>query len=65
LNQIIELIVSPDGTSKIETKGFTGAGCQEASKFLESALGLRQAEKLTAEFYSQAVSQQQVQGGDA
>ncbi len=55
----IELIVSPDGSSRVETKGFTGTECQQASRFLEQALGLQQEERLTAEFYRQDVGQQQ------
>ena len=39
--QTIEVIVSPTGESRIETKGFAGAACQEASRFLESALGAK------------------------
>jgi hypothetical protein len=51
LNQIIELIVSPQGETMIETKGFAGSSCQEASRFLEQALGNRGCEQLTAEYY--------------
>jgi hypothetical protein len=43
--------VSPQGETKVETKGFTGNGCREASRALEAALGLRTSETLTAEFY--------------
>ena len=60
--KIIEVIVSPQGETKIETKGFAGTECQQASAFLEQALGQRQAEKLTAEFHawqSTAVSNRQ------
>lgn len=45
------MIISPQGETKIETKGFAGAECQQASEFLEKALGQRQAEQLTAEFH--------------
>jgi hypothetical protein len=47
----IEITVSPKGETKVETKGFTGAECREASRFVEQALGARTAEQLTAEFY--------------
>jgi hypothetical protein len=53
----IELIVSPDGTSKVETKGFTGSSCQQASRFLENALGQKQNEKLTADYFKTTVSE--------
>ena len=51
LEKTIEVIISPQGETKIETKGFAGAECQQASEFLEKALGQRQAEQLTSEFH--------------
>jgi hypothetical protein len=60
-NQIIEVIVSPTGETTVQTKGFTGSACREASKFIERALGEATAEKLTAEFHQTANTQQQVQ----
>ena len=50
----IEIIISVDGQSKIETRGFTGSRCRDASRFLEGALGKVSSEQLTAE-YHQAV----------
>ena len=47
----IEITVSPDGQAKVETRGFTGGECREASRFVEQALGRRTAETLTAEFH--------------
>ena len=38
----IEIIVSPSGQVRIETKGFSGSECQEASRFIEQALGKRE-----------------------
>ena len=52
--KVIEIIVSPKGESRVETKGFTGTDCQQASKFVEEALGTRTSEKLTAEFHQVA-----------
>ena len=49
--KIIEITVDAKGQSKVETRGFTGGECREASKFIEQALGQRTDEKLTAEFY--------------
>ena len=51
MNKSIVVIISPQGETKIETKGFAGTECQQASEFLEKALGQRQSEQLTAEFY--------------
>lgn len=49
--KIIEVIVSPTGEAKIETRGFTGPSCREASRFLEQSLGVRSSEQVTAEFH--------------
>lgn len=59
----IEIIVSPNGDTRVETKGFVGGQCREASKLLEDALGKREKEHLTADFYaSQQVTQRTHQG---
>ena len=50
----IEIIVSPDGQTRVETKGFAGAECRQASEFIEQALGKRTGEQLTAEFHHSA-----------
>jgi hypothetical protein len=55
----IEVTVSPTGETKVETKGFTGPACRDASKFIESALGKTTQEKLTAEFHQTVSSEQQ------
>ncbi|PHR92494.1 MAG: hypothetical protein COA78_33415 [Blastopirellula sp.] len=47
----IEIVVASDGTSQITTQGFTGRACQEASRFLEEALGQTTSEILTTEFH--------------
>ncbi len=51
MSKFIELIVSPTGETKIETRGFTGQGCRQASAFLEQALGTQVSERLTSDFY--------------
>lgn len=59
MNKIIEIIVSPKGETRLETKGFAGVECKEASKFVEEALGQRAGERMTAEGYGTVeVSQQ-------
>ena len=47
----IEVLISPDGQSRILSKGFSGGLCRDATKELEQALGKRQSEQLTVEFY--------------
>ena len=49
--KIIEIIVNPKGDASVQTKGFTGSSCREATKFLEQTLGEKTHEKLTSEFY--------------
>ena len=62
-SRTIEIIVSPSGESRLETKGFQGAACQQASRFLEEALGRRDSEQLTAEYYVQQAQPQHWQQG--
>ncbi len=59
----IEVVISPNGETKIETKGFAGSSCQEASQFLEQALGAKVSEKPTAEFYQTQPQEQVIQQG--
>jgi len=54
----IEIIVTPTGETTVQTKGFAGATCREASKFIEQALGQQTEEHLTAEFHQSARAQQ-------
>ncbi len=48
----IEITVDPQGRTEVETKGFTGGSCREASRFVEEALGRRAGEQLKPEFYA-------------
>jgi hypothetical protein len=57
--RLIEVTVSPQGDATVETKGYAGADCLLASKFLEQALGATTADRKTAEFYRQAEVQRQ------
>lgn len=59
----IIVIVATDGSTKVETKGYSGATCQAASKFIEEALGARQSEKLTPEYFNQQATAQVVKEG--
>ena len=47
----IEIIVSPKGETQVQTKGFAGSSCRDASRFIEQALGQRTGEQLTGEFH--------------
>ena len=61
--KVIEVIVSPDGQSRVATKGFSGSECREASQFVEQALGQKLQEQLTPEFYATNAEQQQLREG--
>jgi len=58
--KIIEITVDSKGESKVETRGFTGGECREASRFVEQALGQRTDEKLTTEFHENQTTDQQL-----
>lgn len=60
MSQRIEIIVTPDGKTNLQTLGFTGASCQQASRFLEETLGQKTTDRRTAEFYqAQSTSAEQ------
>jgi len=56
----IEITVDAKGQTKVETRGFTGSECREASRFIEQALGQRTDGKLTAEFHENQTTDQQL-----
>jgi Protein of unknown function (DUF2997) len=59
----IEIIISPTGQATVQTKGFAGSSCQEASRFLEQALGARVSGERTAEYYQTESARQNAQEG--
>jgi hypothetical protein len=59
----IEVIVSPQGEISVQTRGFAGSSCREASQFIEQALGQRTGEQLTAEFHQSQTQQQNLREG--
>ena len=58
---IIEIIVSPQGETTVQTKGFTGADCLQASKWIEQALGIATTDNKSPEFFASSEQVQQVQ----
>jgi hypothetical protein len=50
----IEILVTAEGQTTVQTRGFTGSSCRDASRFIEQALGQRTGERLTAEFHQAA-----------
>jgi Protein of unknown function (DUF2997) len=51
----IEITVDSKGECTVQTKGFAGSSCREASKFVEKALGVVVSDAPTAEMYQSAV----------
>lgn len=49
--QTIEIIVTPTGETTVQTRGFAGSSCRDASRFIEQALGKQTDERLTSEYY--------------
>ncbi len=50
--QII-IVIDAAGEATIQTKGYTGPACKDASRFIEEALGEKTAEQLTPEYHQQ------------
>ena len=57
----VEITVDPQGNSKVETKGFSGSECVEASKIIEQALGKETASRTTAEFYQSVATENRIE----
>ncbi len=53
----IVLTISPTGETKLETRGYAGESCREASRWLEQALGQVTGDEPTAELYQTAPSE--------
>ncbi len=47
MSKTIEIVVSPTGETKVQTRGFIGRTCKLASAFLEKALGTVLSDKPT------------------
>ena len=58
MNQTIEIIVDPSGAARLQTRGFAGPGCREASRLLEQALGTVSSDAPTPEMYQLATEAQ-------
>jgi hypothetical protein len=58
MSRVIEVTVSPQGETTVQTRGYSGAGCREASRFLEQTLGLTTADTPTPEFFEATTAEQ-------
>ncbi len=61
MNQTITLIIAADGKTKVETSGFVGQSCKDASKFIEQALGQKTTEQFKPEFFTDINNTQQME----
>ena len=59
--RLIEVIISPQGETTLQTKGYAGPECLQASKWLEEALGTVVEERKTGEFYQTTPLEQHLQ----
>ena len=59
----IEITVSPEGATSIETTGFTGSSCKDATRDLERALGVAGRESLLPEYFQQGNTGEQLRQG--
>ena len=55
----IEIIVATGGETRVETRGFAGEQCRQASRFVEQALGKRIGEQMTAEYHAAQSAKEQ------
>lgn len=58
-NRSITIVISPTGEAKVETHSYIGSSCQEASKFIEQALGQTTAEQFKPTFYQTVTNLEQ------
>jgi hypothetical protein len=56
--KLITITVSSTGETKLETSGFTGNSCQQASQALATALGVQTQEQLKSEYFLTLDAQQ-------
>ena len=61
MQRVIEIHLSPQGDVRLQTKGFTGNDCFQASQFLEKALGSPTHVQKTSEFFQTEANEQTIQ----
>lgn len=59
MKRTIQIIIRPDGTLAVDAVGFQGADCEQATKFLEAALGLPGEKQRKAEYHQTTRQQHQ------
>jgi len=51
MKRSIEILIAPDGQLTIDAIGFKGADCEQATKFLEQALGVTAVKRRKPEWH--------------
>jgi hypothetical protein len=57
----IHITVDPQGNVKLQTRGYAGRACLDASRELEQVLGERVSETMTNEYFQQTEERQRHQ----
>jgi hypothetical protein len=63
MKRTIEITVSPGGDISIDAVGFKGADCEQATQFLEQALGAQARKLRKPEFLQKNVARNQQKAG--
>ncbi len=63
MDKKIIITVSPTGETTVQTTGYTGPACKDASRFIEEALGEKTAERLTPEYHQPAARKNHLDQG--
>lgn len=50
-DQVIEVLIAPDGSVKVAALGFSGSACEAATRALEQSLGRVVSDDRTSDFY--------------
>jgi hypothetical protein len=62
MNRSIEIIIASDGAISIDAVGFKGADCDQATRFLEQALGVAAVKRRKPEYHASKRRNQQTLG---
>ncbi len=60
----IEVLIAPTGEIQIDAVGFKGPDCEQATRFLEEALGALQARQRKPEYQQRTAARQQQRLGE-
>ncbi len=64
MKRTLEILISPTGGIQIDAIGFKGPDCEQATRFLEEALGAVQVRQRKPEYQQRTVTQRRQQVGD-